>query len=211
MAWAEARSGGSGSSPAAGVAAVILAAGSSSRMAPRNKLLLTDPAGETMVARVADAVLASRICGVWVVVGHQAESVAVALGSRSVTLVHAPDHASGLAFSLARGIAALPADVQAALICLGDMPDISSSVIDRIIAAYQPDSDRHIVVPVHLGHRGNPVLWGRRYFPDILTLAGDRGARVLFDQYKAQICEIEVGSPSILKDVDTVETAGDWR
>ena len=185
------------------VAALVLAAGLSSRMAPHNKLLLRDGNGEAMVARVVDAALASLVCGVWVVVGHQAERIAVALNKRDVRLVHARDYASGLAFSLSSGIAALPADVTAALVCLGDMPEVSSAVMNQILCAYEPVEGRSIVVPVHRGRRGNPVLWDRCFFPDIMALSGDRGARRLFERHAAHLCQVDVASGGVVRDFDT--------
>ena len=174
-------------------------------MAPRNKLLLANGAGERMVTRVVDAALGSQVRGVWVVVGHQAEEIGSALAGRDVQLVYAPAYASGMAFSLASGIAALPDDVAAALICLADMPQVDSPLIDAIIDASRSGLERPIVVPVHGGRRGNPVLWDRRFFPEILSLSGDRGARALLLRHAALVCEVEAGSDAVLRDFDTPE------
>lgn len=193
------------------VAAVVLAAGLSSRMAPYNKLLLTHEAGEAMVTRVVDAALASRACGVWVVVGHQAEQVISTLGGRDVRMVEAPAYASGLAYSLAGGIAALPGDIAAALICLADMPLVAAALLDTIIDAYEPRAGRLIIVPVHGGLRGNPVLWDRRFFPEICSLRGDQGARELLLRHAEHVCAVEVGSDAVLRDFDTPEALADLR
>ena len=158
-----------------------------------------------MVARVVDAALASRACGVWVVVGHQAGLVGSALAGRDVRLVVAPGYASGLACSLASGIGALPGEVAAALICLADMPEVSTALIDQIILARDPGAKRLIVVPAHGGRRGNPVLWDRRFFPELLSLSGDRGARALLVRHAAHVCDVEVGSDAVLRDFDTPE------
>ena len=191
------------------VAALVLAAGLSSRMAPHNKLLLRDAAGKALVARVVDAALASRVSGVWVVLGHQAESVAAALDNRDVRLIYAPDYASGLAFSLRAGIAALPDEASAALVCLGDMPEVSSAVLNQIIGAYEPAEGRLIVVPVFRGQRGNPVLWDRRFFPGICALSGDCGARGLLARHSPHVSEVDVGSPGVVRDFDTPQSLVD--
>ena len=193
----------------ASFAAVVLAAGKSTRMAPYNKLLLADRSGKPMIARVVDNVLSSAARPVIVVTGHRAEEVRAALGGRPVTFVHAEDYASGLAASLKAGIAAVPAGARGALVCLGDMPLVTGRVIERILAAHDADEGRTIVVPTHQGRGGNPILWDRRYFPEILALAGDAGARALLQRHQEQVAEVEVGEDAVLRDFDTVESLAD--
>jgi len=185
------------------VAAVVLAAGLSSRMAPANKLLVTDANGVAMVARVVDAALASRAAQVLVVVGHQADAVRASLGARPVQIVQAEDYATGMAASLRAGIAALPPSAAAALICLGDMPLVGAPLIDRLIEAYDPDEGRLIVLPTAGGKRGNPVLWDRRFFPDMTRLTGDAGARSLLRTHAEAVLEVETGDAAVLTDFDT--------
>jgi len=189
-----------------GVAAVVLAAGQSTRMAPFNKLLIEDRAGKAMIARVVDDLLSSGARPVVVVLGHLRDEVRAALGGRPVNYVFAPDHAAGLSASLKAGIASLGDDVSAAVVCLGDMPLVTGRVIDRLIAAYDPDEGRTIVVPTHDGRGGNPILWDRRYFPEMLALSGDSGARSLLKRHVEQVAEIEIDEDSVLRDFDTVES-----
>ena len=186
------------------VAAIILAAGRSSRMGATNKLLAT-VGGTPMVRRVAETALASSAAPVIVVTGHQAEAITAALTGLDVTSVHNPDYASGLAGSLKAGLTALPADSDAFVVCLADMPLIEPAHIDSLIAAFDA-SDRPICVPVHAGRRGNPVLWARRYIPDMLDLTGDQGARPLLETHAAAITEVPVSSDTIHADFDTPES-----
>jgi molybdenum cofactor cytidylyltransferase len=188
------------------IAAVVLAAGKSTRMAPYNKLLIADRAGKPMIARVVDNVLSAATRPILVVTGHRADDIRAALGGRPVSFVHAPDYDSGLAASLKAGIAAVPDTAFAAIVCLGDMPLITARIIDRLIAAYDADEGRSIVVPTHQGRPGNPILWDRRYFPEILHLSGDTGARTLLKQHVEQVAEIEVGDDAVLRDFDTVDS-----
>jgi molybdenum cofactor cytidylyltransferase len=188
------------------IAAVVLAAGRSRRMAPHNKLLIPDRAGKPMIARVVDAVLSSGARPVVVVTGNAADDIRAALGARPVTFVHAAAFASGLSASLHTGIAALPESVPAALVCLGDMPLVTGRILDRLIAAYDPDEGRLIVVPTCRGEIGNPVLWDRRFFADILALEGDAGARSLLRRHAEQVFEVEVGDDAVLRDFDTRES-----
>jgi molybdenum cofactor cytidylyltransferase len=187
------------------IAGLVLAAGMSSRMAPRNKLLTTSTAGETMIARVVDAVLASKATPVSMVVGHQADEVAAAVAGRRIALVRAAGYEAGLSASLRAGIAALPANVAAVLVCLGDMPLITPQLINQLLDSYDPDEGRTIVVPTHHGKRGNPVLWDRRFFADILALTGDTGARSLLMRHAEHVAEVAVDSSAILADFDTPE------
>ena len=157
-----------------------------------------------MVVRVADAIAASRASGPIVVVGHQADQVRAALAGRAATFVDNPDYAEGLSTSLRRGIAAVPSDIDAVLVCLGDMPRISASQIDRLIAAFNPLEGRAICLPTHGGKRGNPVLWARRFLPEMMDIAGDVGARHLLGEHADQVCEVEMEA-SVLLDIDTPE------
>jgi molybdenum cofactor cytidylyltransferase len=182
-----------------GVAAIVLAAGASRRMGARNKLLIPGRDGVAMVARVVRSCLASGVCEVLVVVGHEAEAVRRAAGG--VRFVEAPRHELGMAESLKAGVAAVSAN--AAVICLGDMPLVTSVVIDRLVGAWVPGA---IVVPVYRGQRGNPVLWDRRYFEEIGALSGDRGARDLLLRHTAVVTEIDVGTDAVLTDFDTPES-----
>ena len=187
------------------VAALVLAAGESRRMAPRNKLLIPDASGRAMVARVVDAVLASRAAPVLVVLGHQADAVREALAGRPVQFVRAAEYAAGLSASLKAGLAALPAASSAVLVCLGDMPLVSAAVLDRLVAVYAPDQGRRVVVPSFAGKWGNPVLWDRSFFADILTLTGDVGARRLLDRHRASVTTVALTDDAVLRDFDTPE------
>jgi molybdenum cofactor cytidylyltransferase len=183
------------------VAAVVLAAGRSTRMGGPNKLL-ADIGGRPMVRIVAEQVLASRARPVIVVTGHQRERVEAALSGLAVTFVHNPDFADGLSTSLKAGIAALPGDVDGAIVCLGDMPQIDAKLIDRLIGAFDPERGALVVVPTIAGKRGNPVVWSRRFFPDLASIEGDVGARHLIAGYQEAVVEVPTGNAALI-DVDT--------
>jgi molybdenum cofactor cytidylyltransferase len=198
----------SGASPRSAplIAAVILAAGRSRRMAPHNKLLVSDKAGKTMIARVVDNVLSSHARPILVVTGHQAEHVEHALGGRPVRYVHAVDFAEGLSASLKAGIAAVPPECAAALVCLGDMPLVVGRMVDRLMSMYDPAEGRLIVLPTFRGKQGNPMLWDRRFFPEILQIVGDSGARFLVGKHSEFVCEVEMADDAVLRDFDTTES-----
>lgn len=187
------------------VAAVVLAAGSSRRMGDTNKLTVPID-GVPMIARVVDVLSAGRVAEVIVVTGHEPDAIAEALGEREVTLVHNANHEQGMGTSVAAGFAAISDDVDGALVALGDMPWIESSVIDRLIDAFSPDGELSIYIPMFGRKRGNPVLWGARHFPELRQLAGDVGGKSLFHQHGESICYVDVPSATINIDVDTPET-----
>lgn len=185
------------------IAAVILAAGQSRRMG-QNKLLL-DLNGKPLLCHVIDQALALEFSEIVVVAGHQVDDIRAAIGDRPVRIVLAPDYADGMSASLKAGIDNLKPETDAAMILLGDMPQVSAPLLRRMIAAYNPVEGRTIVLPVHEGKRGNPVLWDRRFFPEMRQLAGDVGARHLIGEHAEQVAEIAVDDRAILRDIDTPE------
>jgi molybdenum cofactor cytidylyltransferase len=192
------------------VAAVVLAAGRSSRMAPANKLL-TEIDGRAMVERAVDAALDSQARPVVVVTGHDGGRVREALAARDVLVVANPDYAEGLSTSIHTGLNHLPPDVDGAIFILGDMPRVTAAHIDRLIAAFNPAEGRGICVPTHRAKRGNPVLWSARYFAAIQALEGDTGARGLLGEHADQVCEVEMPGDGILLDIDTPEALAGLR
>jgi molybdenum cofactor cytidylyltransferase len=184
------------------VAAIILAAGRSTRMGGPNKLL-AELGGKPLVRLVTEQALASKAKGVIVVTGHQAELVEKALQGLDVKFVRNPDFAEGLASSVKAGVAAVRDEADGAVICLGDMPMISAQLIDHLIEAFAPDRGNLIAVPVSDGRRGNPVLWSRRFFNELMTLDGDIGARHLIAKHTEAVAEVPVEGFGAFLDIDT--------
>jgi molybdenum cofactor cytidylyltransferase len=187
------------------MAAVVLAAGRSTRMGAINKLI-AEIGGRPLVRIAAEQALASRAAPVIVVTGHQREKVEAALAGLPVRFVHNPDYADGLGTSLKTGIAAVPEDADGAIVCLGDMPQVDATLIDRLLAAFDPERGALVVVPSIEGRRGNPVVWSRRFFPDLMTVSGDVGARHLIASYAEAVVEVPVAGEAALTDVDTPES-----
>jgi len=190
--------------PSAGrrVAAIVLAAGRSTRMGGPNKLL-EKISGKPLVRIAAEEALRSRAGPVVLVTGHERAHVEAALAGLPVRLVHNPDYAEGLSTSVKAGLAALPPEAEAAIVCLGDMPQVTSSLIDRVIAAFDPECNALVVLPTFAGKRGNPVLWSRRFFPELMALEGDVGARHLIGAYPEVVTEVPVDNAAAMVDIDT--------
>jgi CTP:molybdopterin cytidylyltransferase MocA/xanthine/CO dehydrogenase XdhC/CoxF family maturation factor len=195
--------------PAPRVAGIVLAAGTSSRMG-YNKLLET-VRGKPLIRLAVDAALASRLNPILVITGHEAEKVRETLAGAAVMVVQNDRFEEGLSASLRTGIAAVPEECEGAMILLGDMPDISPALIDRLVAAFDPACGCAICVATARRQRGHPVLWARPFFPEMLTLKGDRGARELLEAYADQVIEIETGDDAPLADIDTPEALAAYR
>lgn len=196
------------------IGAIVLAAGNSSRMRAAGQgvnKLLQPLGGQAMVRHVAERALGSAASDVVVVTGNEKAGVMAVLQNLPLTFADNPDYSKGLSTSLISGLNALPEDCDGALILLGDMPAVDSHLLDRMIAAFDPAEDRSIIVASHAGRRGNPVLWAKRFFPEIRELSGDAGARALFAPYAGLICEIEAGSEAPLTDIDTQEALSAYR
>jgi molybdenum cofactor cytidylyltransferase len=186
------------------IAAVVLGAGKSSRMGGPNKLL-AEIGGRPLIRIVVEQALVSRARPVVVVTGHQRERVEAVLAGLPVKFVHNPNFADGLGTSLRAGIAALPAEVDGAIVCLGDMPQVDAALIDRLIGALDPDKGALVAVPTIDGKRGNPVVWSRRFFADLTAVEGDVGARYLIGRYPEAVVEVPLTGTAALTDVDTPE------
>ena len=150
--------------------------------------------------------LAGHLAKAGVEAGHTLKEFradAKALEGLKVRFVRNPDFAGGIASSVKAGIAAVPDSADGALVCLGDMPLIDAKLIDRLIDAFAPDRGNLIAVPASEGRRGNPVLWSRRFFRELMTLEGDVGARHLIDKHGEAVAEVPVEGQSAFLDIDT--------
>jgi molybdenum cofactor cytidylyltransferase len=119
--------------------------------------------------------------------------------------VHNPRYAEGLSTSVKVGLGAVPDDVDGAIVCLGDMPQVRAPLIDKLVSAFDPERGALAVIPTIDGKRGNPVVWSRRFFPELMTLEGDIGARNVIGRYPEAVVEVPLTDTAALIDVDTPE------
>lgn len=183
------------------VAAIVLAAGLSTRMG-ENKVL-AEAGGKPLIAHVLAVLGKLELEEIIVVTGRDAEAVGKA--ARGARLVHNPLFAEGIATSVRAGMAALGKKTDAVLVCLADMPLVESASLGKLVEAFNPIEHRSICIPVHDGKRGNPVLWGRQHFAALSALTGDQGGRVLLDELADEIADVHVDGDGILRDADTPE------
>ena len=181
------------------IAAVVLAAGLSRRMG-QAKLLLP-VGGRAIVRHAVEAARAGGVDSVWVVTGPDVEPMETALAGLDVQIVVNPAPEEGQAGSVRAGIAALPASVDTVLIALGDQPALDPSIIPALLAA-RWTSPKPIVAPRYRDGQGNPVVFKREVFPELLRLTGDQGARPMIQKDPARVEWVELDLP-MPADVDT--------
>jgi xanthine dehydrogenase accessory factor len=191
------------------IAGVVLAAGMSTRMG-KNKLALPLH-GKPLVRHAVEAALTAALDPVIVVIGHDAAVMRDALGGLPVHFVQNDAFAEGLSTSLRIGIRSVPPTCNGAMILLGDMPNVSPELIERIIAAFDPAQSCVICVATAKGERGHPVLWGRQIFGEMEELRGDAGARALMIRHADLVCDVEAGDDTPLADIDTPEALAAYR
>jgi molybdenum cofactor cytidylyltransferase len=181
------------------ISAVVLAAGASRRMGRPKPLVKLR--GRTILQHVVANLRASQVDEIVVVLGYRAEEILPTLEGEGCRVVVNPDYDQGMSSSLRQGLGAVHHQAQAVLIILGDQPYISSGIIDLLLGEY--DQGRHeIVVPTCGGQRGHPVIFSRKYWPELLSLEGDVGGREILHRHGSEVWPVEVGDPGILRDID---------
>lgn len=193
------------------VAAVVLAAGAARRMRGRDKLL--EPvAAEPVLRRVVAAATASRADETVVVLQPGASARRDAVADLGARIVEAPDWSEGMAASIRAGVAAVAERADAVVVLLADMPEVGPDIIDRLIAAHDPEEGREIVRATSAeGEPGHPVLFGRRFFESLAALRGDRGARELLQEASDYVTLVAAPGRAALVDLDTPEEWAAWR
>ena len=185
--------------------AIVLAAGRSTRMQTRNKLLL--PWGDKrMLQVVLDTLLTVPFEKVVVVVGHERRRVEQLLQGYALCLVHNERYAEGMSTSIRKGVEAVEDPGSGYLLALGDMPWIKQDTVERLCMTFPRRDPRAITVPTVGGRRGHPVIFGKFYRGELLQLEGDRGAASLLQKHAGMVVEVPVDDSGILKDVDTPGT-----
>jgi len=184
------------------IRAIILAAGKSERMGRVKPLL---PWGKrTLIEAIIDGVARSRANEILVVLGAAREEVESVVAKYHVSRVFNPDFARGMLSSIQRGLEAVPRDARAILFFLGDQPPPHPGMINRLIDAYGK-TGKGIVLPVHRGRRGHPVLVDLKYRNEIGTLDPGIGLRQLMRDHPEDVLEVRTRSPWVLQDIDTPE------
>ena len=184
------------------IAAVILAAGTSSRMGEAKQLLRLGKS--TLLEQVIDNVESSGVNDIVVVLGHEASKVLESTARKNFRTVVNDAYREGMGTSLRAGLSDLPSEIDAALVVLADQPFVRPETIKLLMDQYR-NSDAQIVIPMYRGFRGNPVLLDRSIFPEVMALEGDIGCRAVFGNHLEGIVKTPVEDLGILLDLDSKE------
>ncbi|WP_322015402.1 nucleotidyltransferase family protein [Paraburkholderia sp. J12] len=182
--------------------AVVLAAGLSTRMEGRHKLLLP-VGGEPAVRRVVRAIVAARPEEVVVVTGFNGRAVFEALDGLDVRFQSNPRYREGQMTSVAAGVAALHAPCDAVMICLADQVLLEAADYRELIDAYASMPRGSILVPTFNGARGNPVLFAASYAPEVVSGHVNPGCRKLIAEHGDEVFLHDAAHDRFCADMDT--------
>ncbi len=180
------------------VAGVVLAAGQSTRMG-RNKMLL-EIGGRTLVRRAVTTAFTAGLDPVLVVVGHQSDKVRGELSGLPCTPVLNGEYASGMNTSLRAGIVALPDDVAAAVVLLGDMPLVDAAMVRSLVEALRR-GNRPLAVSIYGDVVAPPIAYGRALFPELRALTAEACGKSVIKRHRAEATELRWPSET-LTDLD---------
>lgn len=189
----------------ASVAAVLLAAGTASRIGDGRHKLLAEFDGVALVRRLAQAACDSDIADLIVVTGHRHTEIEAALAGLPAEIAHNPDFATGMAGSLIAGFASnAAAQADGILVMLADMPAVTTADLTALIGAFRAAKGQAIVRAVARGAPGNPVILPAVLRSEVMRLEGDVGARHLIESAGVPVIDVEIGDSARL-DVDTAD------
>lgn len=182
--------------------AIILAAGSSTRM-HRQKLLLPFH-GLTVIEKVVKNAVDLLNHNVIVVLGSHSDEIRRQIKNPNLSYCINYNHTEGMLSSVICGYRTLPGNAAAALIFLGDQPHIPVYVPQQLLAAWDT-SGKGIIIPTYSGKRGHPILIETKYKTDIEQLDKNKGLRNLMENFSSDVFEMECTAPEITRDIDTPE------
>lgn len=188
------------------IVGALLAAGSSQRIGKINKLLF-EINGVPMVRKVAIEMLKSNLHSCFAVTGYESERVAKALEDLPIKIIKNYQWKDGQGTSVSKVATKLNNDSADLMIMLGDLPSVKTEHFNYLIKSHTEiiNSEFTITIPEYKGLKGNPVIWGRSYIPQLKELSGELGGRKLFRKYLKEINSVEINSDCVISDVDTNE------
>lgn len=187
------------------ISSVVLAAGRSTRMGEPKQVMRIR--GKPLLRIVLETLRKAKVDETVVVLGPDAGRIMEEVGIKGERVVVNPRQSEGMSSSLRLGLRSLSPDTTAAVVVLGDMPLLSPSTVNRIIDGYL-SKGAPVVVPTYRGVRGNPVLFARSVFPEIMKIRGDVGARSVVDSQGGAVLEVPVADEGVMVDIDTQSDYG---
>ena len=184
---------------------IVLAAGMSKRMLIGNKLLLKVK-NKTLLEKTLDNIILANFSKVSVILGHDNILIAKLLKNYNVNIYYNPRYKEGISSSIVEGVNNNNVNSDGIMICLGDMPEVSKSIYNKMLLAFQSNYNKNIpliIMPIHNKIKGNPILFSKYFFNDLKKLKGDIGAKKLILKNERYIKRVNITINSILNDIDT--------
>ena len=191
------------------VAAVLLAAGSGSRMGHKPKSLL-ELNGEPLIRRSARQLLDAGVTQLVVVLGHYAADIEAPLDGLPVHKVYNPDPDLGLVSSQRLGLQAIEANTEAVVMSLADQPLVTTQDIQTLLLSFA-SSTKDMLFPFVNGQPGNPVLLSARARADILAGESDYGCKEWRQSHSTQTHKFSSDNPHFVTDLDRPEDIADFE
>ncbi len=185
------------------ISAIVLAAGQSKRMGQPKMLLAWGSA--TVLERVMGVIQAAGVEDVVVVTGAAQAEIETLCRRLGVRVVFNPAYASEeMLSSLQVGLRSMPAETDAAMVTLGDQPQIEQATVEKLVGVHRT-SQGELIVPSYQRRRGHPWILGRRLWAEVLAMKAPDTPREFLNRHASEIHYLEVDSDSILQDLDTPE------
>ena len=184
---------------------IVLAAGMSKRMLIGNKLLLKVK-NKTLLENTLDNIILANFSKVSVILGHDNMLIAKLLKNYNVNIYYNPRYKEGISSSIVEGVNNNNVKSDGIMICLADMPEVSKSIYNKMLLAFQSNYKNNIpliIMPIHNKIKGNPILFSKYFFNDLKKLKGDIGAKELILKNEKYVKRINITINSILNDIDT--------
>jgi len=182
---------------------LVLAAGLSRRMGqPKMVMPWRDT---TIIGQVISSLIEVGLTEVWVVTGGAHQEVDTALQGMPIQFIFNPDYANGeMLGSIQVGLQSVPASTMAVLIVLGDQPQMEVNTLQKVLIAYETHQ-QNLVVPSYQMRRGHPWVLPRRFWAEVLALESPSTLRDFLQKHHDEIHYVNIDSPSILMDLDTLQ------
>jgi molybdenum cofactor cytidylyltransferase len=187
-------------------AGIVLAAGQSTRFGKPKQLVTLN--GRFLIEWALEAALGSKLDRVMLVLGCEHERIRRCLRSATAhpkcEIVVNPDYLSGQSTSLIAGLLRVRHEFQSVMFLLGDQPLVDAPLIDLLLECYLK-SEKTICFPACRSERGNPTIFGSKFYPELLELSGDKGARDLISAHLDEVLAVEIPEPAVFHDIDRPE------
>ena len=186
------------------LSATILAAGRSRRMGDSNKLLLPIDQ-KPMIYLVCKAAMEAKIDQLILVTGYKRSDIEKVVPKGMNNIIFNKNWSSGMMSSICVGLSKLDVDIVGNMIILGDMPLIKTTTLNRLVDEFKKNKGEKIIYPLYNKEQANPVIFPKKYFPEILHFQGDIGCKKIIKKYQKDTIGININSAEVIIDCDTFD------